>query len=115
MDSGTAMAILNGLRVSPRKLNLIAQAIRGMKADKAINYLSFCQRRVAKDVKKTVLSAIANAENNHGLDIDKLYIHEAYVGHGIRLKRFHARAKGRGASIKKVFSNLSVKVIEKEV
>ncbi len=111
----TAKAILKSLRVSPRKLNLLAQAIRGMKVDKALNFLSFSQKRSAIDVKKTVMSAIANAENNHGLDVDRLVILEASVGPGIKLKRFHPRAKGRASSIDKFFSNLNIIVSEKEV
>lgn len=111
----TAEAILRSLRVSPRKLNLVAAKIRGMKVDQALNFLTFSQKRTAHDVKKTVLSAIANAENNHGMDIDRLYIKEAHVGYGMKLKRFQARAKGRASSISKVFSHLNIKVEEKEV
>lgn len=115
MKQKTAQAVLKTFRVSPRKLNLVAAKIRGMKVESALNFLTFSQKRTAHDVKKTVLSAIANAENNHGMDIDRLYIHEAYVGHALKLKRFHARAKGRASSIQKVFSHLSIKVAEKEV
>lgn len=115
MNKKTAQAILKSIRVSPRKLNLLAAKIRGMKVDKAVNFLTFSQKRSAKDVKKNLLSAVANAENNHGMDIDRLYVHEAYVSPGIKLKRFQARAKGRAGSIHKVFSHLSIKVAEKEV
>ena len=115
MESKTAQAILRSIRVSPRKLNLLAAKIRGMKVDKAIAYLSFSQKRSAQDVKKNLLSAIANAENNHNMDIDRLYIREAYVSPGIKLKRFQPRAKGKAGSIHKVFSHLSIKVSEKEV
>jgi len=115
MQSKTAQAILRSIRVSPRKLNLLAAKIRGMKVDKAITFLTFSSKRSAKDVKKNLLSAIANAENNHNMDIDRLYVHEAYVSPGIKLKRFQARAKGKAGSIHKVFSHLSIKVSEKEV
>lgn len=114
MSAKTAQAILRSIRVSPRKLNLLAAKIRGMKVDKAINFLTFSQKRSAQDVKKNLLSAVANAENNHDMDIDRLYVHEAYVSPGIKLKRFQARAKGRAGSIHKVFSHLSIKVAEKE-
>ncbi len=106
---------LRMIRVSPRKLNLVASKIRGMAVDKALTFLTFSQKRVSDDVKKAVMSAVANAEHNHGMDIDRLYIHEAYVGQGIRLKRFSPRAKGRGNSIQKPFSHLNIKVAEKEV
>ncbi len=111
----TANVTLKMIRVSPRKLNLVASKIRGMSVDKALTFLTFSQKRIAADVKKAVLSAIANAEHNHAMDVDRLYIHEAYVGQGIRLRRFSARAKGRGTSIQKPFSHLNIKVAEKEV
>lgn len=111
----TAQAILKMMRVSPRKLNLVAQSIRGMKADKALRYLAYSPKRIAKDVRKAVLSAVANAENNNGMDIDRLYIHEAHVGKNMTLNRFHPRGRGRSAPIKKLFSQLSVIVVEKEV
>lgn len=113
-DITTVQAVLGAIRVSPRKLNLIAAKIRGLRVDKALNFLTFSSKRAAKDVKKNLLSAIANAENNHNMDVDRLYVHEAYVGPGIKLKRFQARAKGRAGSIYKVFSHLSIKVAEKE-
>jgi len=111
----TAEAHLRMIRISPRKLNLLAAAIRGMKADKALNYLAFCQKRVSNDVRKVVLSAVANAENNAGLDIDRLYVREAYVGKNLVMKRFNPRAKGRAAPIKKPFSQISIILEEKEV
>jgi large subunit ribosomal protein L22 len=111
----TATAILRNVRVSPRKLNLIAQLIRGKDINRAADVLSNCQKRVSIDAYKTLMSAVANAENNHGLDIDRLFVEEAYVGQSFVLKRFHARAKGRGAGIKKPFSHLTIIVREKEV
>jgi large subunit ribosomal protein L22 len=109
-----AQAVLRNLRISPRKLNLLAQLIRGKKASAAIAELTFSKRRIAKDVKKVLQSAIANAENNHQLDVDRLYVKEATVGHSFALKRFHARARGRGAGIAKPFSHLTVVVRERE-
>jgi large subunit ribosomal protein L22 len=110
-----AIAINKMLRVSPRKLNLIATKIRGMHVEKALAYLAFSQKRSSVDVRKTLLSAIANAENNHSMDIDNLFVKEAYVGKGMKMRRFQARAKGRGAPISKYFSHLSISVEEKEV
>jgi large subunit ribosomal protein L22 len=101
-------AINKNLRSSPRKINILLKNIRGKKADIAIRDLSFAHQRIAFDIKKTVESAIANAENNHQFDIDNLYIKEAYVGKSIVLKRFRARAKGRASSIKKPYSNLTI-------
>jgi large subunit ribosomal protein L22 len=109
-----AQAVLRNLRISPRKLNLLAQLIRGKKASAAIAELTFSKRRVAKDVKKVLQSAIANAENNHQLDVDRLYVKEATVGQSFALKRFHARARGRGASVEKPFAHLTVVVRERE-
>ena len=83
------------IRTSPRKLNLVAESIRGLKADVAVHQLSFSKRRVAKDVQKVLQSAIANAENNHQLDVDRLYVAEAYVGKAMVMKRWRARARGR--------------------
>jgi large subunit ribosomal protein L22 len=113
--NATAIAINKMLRVSPRKLNLIATKIRGMHVDKALTYLAFCEKRSAVDVRQTLLSAVSNAENNHGMDIDQLFVKEAYVGQGTKMRRFQARAKGRGAPISKYFSHLSIVVEEKEV
>tara|TARA_B100000029_G_scaffold373242_1_gene367448 strand:- start:690 stop:1073 length:384 start_codon:yes stop_codon:yes gene_type:complete len=101
-------AINRNVRCSPRKINLLLKNIRGKKADIAIRDLSFARQRVALDVKKTVQSAIANAENNNQYDIDKLYVKEAYVGKSIVLKRFRPRAKGRASGIKKPYSNLTI-------
>lgn len=113
--NATAIAINKMIRVSPRKLNLIAGKIRGMRIDKALTYLAFSQKRSAVDVRKTLLSAVSNAENNHAMDIDRLFVKEAYVGQGMKMRRFQARAKGRGAPISKYFSHLSIVVEEKEV
>ena len=101
-------AINRSVRSSPRKLNLLLKNIRGKKADIAIRNLSFARQRIASEIKKTVQSAIANAENNNQYDIDNLYIEEAYVGKSIVLKRFRARAKGRASAIKKPYSNLTI-------
>ncbi len=109
----TAKATLNNIRVSPRKLNLVAAAIRGMSADQAMTYLSFSRKRIANEVKKTLASAIANAENNHGLDVDFLYVSQAFVGTGMKLRRFQARGRGKASSIKKPFSHLNIIVEER--
>jgi large subunit ribosomal protein L22 len=101
-------AINKNLRSSPRKINLLLKNIRGKKADIAIRDLSFARQRIARDIKKTVQSAVANAENNNQYDIDNLYVKEAYVGKSLVLKRFRARAKGRASSIKKPYSNLTI-------
>lgn len=102
------------LRGSPQKLNLVAQTIRGKEASKALAELSFSRRRIAGEVKKVVESAIANAENNHQLDVDRLYIKEATVGKSLVMKRFRPRARGRVGSIRKPFSNITVIVKERE-
>lgn len=109
-----AKAVLRNVRVSPQKLNLVAQMIRGKNASRALVDLEFCSRRIAGDVRKTLQSAIANAENNHGLDVDRLYVAEATVGKTIRMKRWRARARGRAAKIIKDFSRLTVVVRERE-
>ena len=101
-------AINKNVRSSPRKINLLLKNIRGKKADIAIRDLSFARQRIAFEIKKTIQSAIANAENNNQYDIDNLYIKEAYVGKSIVLKRFRARAKGRASGIKKPFANLTI-------
>jgi large subunit ribosomal protein L22 len=108
-----ARAFAKTLRTSPRKLNLVAQSIRGKDAAKALAELTFSRRRIADDVKKVLQSAIANAENNHQLDVDRLYVAEAYVGRQIVMKRFHARARGRASRIEKLWSNLTVIVRER--
>jgi large subunit ribosomal protein L22 len=108
-----AMAVARLLRGSPRKLNLVAELIRGKDAGKALAELSFCKRRAAGPVRRVLQAAIANAENNHQLDVDRLYVAQATVGRGLVMKRFHARARGRGARILKPWSNLTVVVRER--
>ena len=103
-----AKAVNRNVRSSPRKVNILLKNIRGKKADIAIRDLSFARQRIAFEIKKTLQSAIANAENNQQYDIDKLYIKEAYVGKSIVLKRFRARAKGRASGIKTPYSNLTI-------
>jgi len=107
-NSNIVKAVNKNLRSSPRKINILLKNIRGKKADIAIRDLSFARQRIAHDIKKTVQSAIANAENNNQYDIDNLYVKEAYVGKSIVLKRFRARAKGRASGIKKPYSNLTI-------
>lgn len=109
-----AKAFAASIRISPRKLNLVAESIRGLSASAALTQLTFNSRRIAKDVKKVLQSAIANAENNHQLDVDRLYVKEAYVGKAMVMKRWHARARGRVGRIEKFFSNLTVIVRERE-
>ncbi len=109
-----ARAKLRMIRISPQKLNLVAAMIRGKKVERALNDLAFSRKRAAADVKKVLESAIANAENNHGLDIDSLVVSEAYVGKNLVMKRFRARARGRGAKILKPFSELTIVVREAE-
>ena len=106
-------AINKNVRSSPRKINLLLKNIRGQKADVAIRNLSFARQRIAFDIKKTVLSAVANAENNYQYDIDNLYVEEAYVGKGLVLKRFRPRAKGRASGIKKPYSHITIILAEK--
>jgi len=108
-----AKAVGTMIRTSPRKLNLVAQTIRGQKVESALNALSFSPKRVAKVVKKVLQSAIANAENNHDLDVDDLFVSEASVGKNLVMKRFMARARGRGAGILKPFSQITIVVQEK--
>ena len=107
-----ARAKLTSVRISPRKLNLVAQSIRGLKVQRALNELEFSHKRIAKDVRKALYSAISNAENNHNLDIDNLVVAEAYVGKGIVMKRFASRARGRSSRIMKPFSELTIVVRE---
>ena len=111
-DNDFANVYLKSMKVSPKKLNIIISPIRGLNVEKALNYLSFSQKRISYQIKKALQSAIANAENNHQLDVDKLYVHEASVGKGLVMKRFRPRAKGRGARILKHFSNLTIKLKE---
>lgn len=110
---GEARAIVNRLRISPIKLNYVAGLIRGMKVENALVQLSFSCKRIAGDVSKGLLSAIANAENNFGLNVDDLVVAEAWVGKSIVMKRMHTRARGRGARILKPFSNLTIILREK--
>ena len=105
-----ARSVLRMLRISPRKLNLIAQSIRGLPVEKALAELEFSQKRHSEDVRKALKSAIANAENNHDLDIDSLIVAEAYVGKNLVMKRLRARARGRAARILKPFSQLTIVV-----
>ncbi|MEO0569374.1 MAG: 50S ribosomal protein L22 [Pseudomonadota bacterium] len=109
-----AMAKLRMLRTSPQKLNLVAAMIRGKKVDKALNELTFSKKRIAQDVKKCLQSAIANAENNHNLDVDELIVAEAWVGKNLVMKRGRPRARGRFGRIVKPFSELTIKVREVE-
>lgn len=113
IDSQSAMAKTDQIRTSPQKLGLVVDLVRGKSVDKALNDLRFCKKRVAQVVLKTLQSAIANAENNHYLDIDNLIVDQIWVGKSLLLKRFHARARGRGARICKHYSNLTVIVREK--
>lgn len=109
-----AKAVTRLLRVSPQKLNLVAQLIRGKKVDTALADLSFSRRRIAGEVKKTLESAVANAENNHDLDVDSLVVAEAFVGKNLMIKRWRARARGRVGRIVKPLSQLTVVVREAE-
>ena len=108
-----AMAYVHSIRTSPRKLNLVAETIRGKAAASALAELTFSHRRIARDVKKVLQAAIANAENNHQLDVDRLYIKEATVGRAFVLKRFHTRGRGRSARVEKHFAHLTVVVRER--
>ena len=110
LPENEARAVTKLLRVSPQKLNLLAQLIRGKKVDRALADLTFSRKRIAKDVKKTLQSAIANAENNHDLDVDALVVSEAYVGKKLVMKRMRPRARGRGAAILKPFAQITVVV-----
>ena len=109
-----AQAVTRNLRVSPQKLNLVAALIRGKKVNAALADLTFSRKRIAGDVKNTLESAIANAENNHNLDVDALVVKEAYVGKALVMKRFSPRARGRVGTIHKAFSNLTIVVREVE-
>ena len=114
LSDNEAKAVTRNIRVSPQKLNLVAQLIRGKKVSTALADLEFSQKRIAHDVKKTLESAIANAENNHDLDVDDLVVAEAHVGKGIVMKRFHARARGRAGRVEKPFAHLTIVVREVE-
>ena len=113
-DLSLVKATYKNLRSSPRKVNNILRSIRGLKAEIALRNLRFSEKRVANEISKTIKSAVSNAENNNQLDIDNLFVKEAYVGKGITLKRFRPRARGRAAGIKKQFSNLTIIVIRKK-
>jgi large subunit ribosomal protein L22 len=114
LKDNEAQAIARAIRTSPRKLNLVAGLIRGKDASQALADLAFSKRRIAVTVRKVLQAAIANAENNHQLDVDRLFVAEAHVGKAIRMRRFHARGRGRSASIVKPFSHLTVIVRERE-
>ncbi len=114
LSESEAIAVTRNLRISPQKLNLVAESIRGKSAEAALSELTFSKRCIAVDVKKTLQSAIANAENNHQLDVDRLFVAEASVGKAIVMKRFRPRARGRAGRIMKPFSNLTVVVRERE-
>ncbi len=109
-----AKAFSKSIRISPQKLNLVARSIRGKSATKALAQLEFSTRRISKDVKKVLESAIANAENNHQLDVDSLYVSEAFVGKSMTMKRWRPRARGRIGKILKPFSNLTIIVTERK-
>ena len=112
LDENEALAQLLGLRTSARKLNLVARTIRGRSVASALAALTFSHRRIAGEVKKALQSAIANAENNHQLDVDRLYVKEATVGRAFVLKRFHTRGRGRSARVEKHYAHLTVVVRE---
>ncbi len=114
LKDNEARAVARTIRVSPQKLNLVAAQIRGKKVEKALADLTFSPKRIAATVKKTLESAIANAENNHDLDVDSLIVSEAYVGKSITMKRFHVRGRGRSTRILKPFSHLTIVVREVE-
>ncbi|MDX5414848.1 50S ribosomal protein L22 [Parvibaculum sp.] len=114
LPDNEAQAVGRMLRVSPQKLNLVAQLIRGKKVETALADLTFSRKRIAGDVKKVLQSAIANAENNHDLDVDDLIVSEAYVGKNLVMKRWHARARGRVGRIEKPFSQITIVVRQVE-
>ena len=113
LSDSEAKAVVRNLRVSPQKLNLVAQMIRGKKVDLALADLEFSRKRIANDVRKCVMSAVANAENNHGLDVNELVVSEAFVGKNLIMRRFAARGRGRASSITKPFSQITVIVRQK--
>ena len=112
LPENQVQAVARNLRVSPQKLNLVAAMIRGKKVQTALTELEFSRKRIAVDVRKCLMSAVANAENNHGLDVDDLVVSEAFVGKNLVMKRFHARGRGRSGGIMKPFSQLTVIVRE---
>lgn len=113
LSDSEAQAVARNLRVSPRKLNLVAGLIRGKPVDTALADLEFSRKRIAQDVRKCVMSAVANAENNHGLDVNELVVSEAYVGKNLTMRRFTARGRGRASSIVKPFAQITVVVRQK--
>ncbi len=110
-----AEAVMRNMRISPRKLNLVAASIRNLPAGRALATLTFSKRRIAREVKKVLESAIANAENNHQLDVDRLVVTTADVGRAMVMRRFHARGRGKAARVEKWFSHLRVVVAEKDI
>jgi large subunit ribosomal protein L22 len=108
-----AQAVVRNMRVSPRKLNLVAGLIRNQPASSAVATLTFSKRRIAQEVRKALESAIANAENNHQLDVDRLFVSRAEVGRSVVMRRFHARGRGRAARVEKWFSHLKIVVAER--
>ncbi len=114
LPDNEARAVVRNLRVSPRKLNLVAGLIRGKKVDHALADLEFSRKRIAQDVRKGVMSAVANAENNHNLDVNDLIVSEAWVGKNLVMKRFQARGRGRASSIMKPFSQITIIVRQTE-
>jgi large subunit ribosomal protein L22 len=115
LEDHEAQAVTWNIRVSPRKLNLVAGLIRGKRAQDAVAQLTFSKRRIAGTVKKTLESAIANAENNHSLDVDRLVVSKAEVGRAMVMKRFHARGRGRASRVEKWFSHLKIVVAEQQL
>ena len=114
LSDADAKSFSKSIRISPQKLNLVARSIRGKSATKALAQLEFSTKRISKDVKKVLESAIANAENNHQLDVDSLYVSEAFVGKSMTMKRWRPRARGRIGKILKPFSNLTIIVTERK-
>ena len=114
-DNSLVKAINKNVRTSPRKLALVCNFIKGKKVDEALRDLEFARKKVAKDVSKTVKSAISNAENNYQYDIDNLFVKEAYVGKSLVMKRYRPRAKGRASPIKKPFSRITIILEEKKL
>lgn len=115
LSQDMAGATLKMLRASPRKIGLLAQLIRGKDVNKAVIDLTFCRKRAADDVKKLLLSAVANAENNHNLDVDRLYVHTAQVGQSLKLRRFEARGRGKAGRLEKPFCSVNIVLREREV
>lgn len=113
LEANEAKAVINRLRISPRKLNLVAGMIRGMRVSDAIVQLQFSGKRIANDVRKALQSAVANAENNHNLNVDSLFVKEAYVGKNLVMKRFHTRGRGKSSRIIKPYANLTLIVRER--